>query len=202
MDASTVSLLVLFVISAVPFAPTELALIGLGVAAAEQGGSLVPVVLVAAVGCLVCDLVLYATGRRGGAWALRRVRARPGPAASLRWLTDRIERNPVPVLVIARWLPAGGTAGALLAGSLRWPRTVFVTASAIGVTLWSAYAVALGYLGGRIVEEPLVSLVVSLGVAVALASVAGAAFRLRTGHDLVHASGTAGGAALHPAEQA
>ncbi|WP_199429942.1 DedA family protein [Qaidamihabitans albus] len=202
MDVSTVSLLALFGIAVVPLLPTEVALIGLGVAAAARGDSLLPVILVAAAGCLISDHVLYTLGRHGGASALDRVRRRSSVDAGVRWLLRHLERRPVSVLVIARWLPSGGTAGALLAGSLRRPQIGFLVASSVGVLLWSTYAAALGYLGGQFVREPGISLLVSLGVAALLALVVAALVRNRTGQDLRHASGTAGGAALHPAEPA
>ncbi|PXY31253.1 DedA family protein [Prauserella muralis] len=203
MDVSTVSLLALFAISVVPLAPTELTLIGMGMLAAQQGGSLAPVILVATAGCLLCDAGLYLLGRYGGgSWVLDRVRRRPSAEATLGWLTRHARRRPVAVLVVSRWLPAGGTAGSLLVGSLRWPRSVFAVASAIGVTLWVTYAVLLGYLGGELVQQPFVSLGASLAVAALLAAVAAAVLRRHSGHDLRYASGTAGGPAVHPAEPA
>jgi membrane protein DedA with SNARE-associated domain len=75
------------------------------------------------------------------------------------------------VLVVARWLPSGGTVGALLAGSLRWPMAEFVTASAVGVTLWTSYVAFLGYAGGQIITEPGISMLLSLGIALILGSV-------------------------------
>ncbi|TKG69964.1 DedA family protein [Prauserella endophytica] len=202
MDVSTLSLLALFVIAAVPLAPTEVTLIGMGVVAAAKDGPIAPTILVASAGCLLCDYLLYVTGRRGGSRALARVRRRRSADTTIRWLTARLERRPVAVLVIARWLPAGGTAGSLLAGSLRWPRAAFLTASVIGVILWSTYAVLLGYLGGSMVDESLMSLLLSLAVAAVLTALVAAVWRRRTGHHLDYARGTSGGTAVHPAEQA
>ncbi|MBK1785038.1 DedA family protein [Prauserella cavernicola] len=202
MDVSTLSLLALFLIAAVPLAPTEVTLVGMGVVAATTDGPVAPIILVASAGCLLCDYLLYVVGRRGGPLALDRVRRRRAGDATVRWLSRHLDRRPVAVLVIARWLPAGGTAGSLLAGSLRWPRSVFVVASVIGVTLWSTYAVLLGYLGGAVVEESALGLLLSLGVAVVLAVTVASVWRRRSGHDLEHARGTSGGTAVHPAEQA
>ncbi|MEU6645102.1 DedA family protein [Saccharomonospora sp. NPDC046836] len=202
MDVSTVSLLVLFVIAVVPLAPTEVTLVGMGVVAAAQDGPLTPIILVASAGCLLSDYLLYLAGRRGGPRALQRLRRRPNADATLRWLTRRVERRPATALVIARWLPAGGTGGSLLAGSLRWPLPMFLMASAIGVTLWSAYATLLGYLGGTFVQEPFVSLGLSLAIAVVLATTVAVLFRRRTGHDLGYASRTSGGTAVHPPKPA
>ncbi|NIJ10002.1 membrane protein DedA with SNARE-associated domain [Saccharomonospora amisosensis] len=168
MDASTVSLLLLFGVAAVPFVPTEVALIGMGVAAAERDISLAPAVVVAVAGCLLCDYALYEVGRRAGTTVLARLSGRARVRVGVRWIEQHAGRRPMAVLVVARWLPAGGTVGSLLAGSLRWPRSVFLPASAIGVTLWSTYTATLGYLGGRLFTEPLLSFAASSLVALLL----------------------------------
>ncbi|OQO93242.1 hypothetical protein B1813_12360 [Saccharomonospora piscinae] len=166
------SLLLLFAVAVVPLVPTEVVLIGMGVAAADGGRSLVPVVAVAAVGCLISDYLLYTLGRRGGARLLDRLRSRAAAEQTAQWITRHLERHGLPALVAARWLPAGGTVGSLLAGTLRWPRGRFVAASAIGVTLWCTYAGLLGYAGGTALRrsDPASTLVVLLA---ALACVAG-----------------------------
>jgi membrane protein DedA with SNARE-associated domain len=161
----------LFVVSLVPLLPTEVTILGMGIAAAQGGTSLALVIAVASAGCLVSDQALYALGRFGGRAALNRLTRRPKVAAGIGWLDGHLQRHPRPALVIARWLPSGGTVGALLAGSLRWPMAEFLPASAIGVTLWTSYVAFLGYAGGRIVTEPGISLLLSLGVALVLGSV-------------------------------
>lgn len=160
----------LFVVALVPLLPTEVTILGMGVAAAQGGTPLALVIAVASAGCLVSDQVLYALGRFGGRAALNRLSRRRKFAAGLVWLDGRLQRHPRPVLVVARWLPSGGTVGALLAGSLRWPMAEFFAASAIGVTLWTSYVAFLGYAGGQIITEPALSLLLSLGVAVLLGS--------------------------------
>jgi len=154
----------------VPLLPTEVTLIGMGVASAQNNTTLVPVVLVAAAGCLASDLVLYAVGRSGGPRMLTKMRRRPKIDAGVGWLDGHLREHPRPVLVVARWLPSGGTVGSLLAGSLRWPMTAFLTASVIGVTLWTSYVALLGYVGGQIAQQPGVSMLFSLGIATLLGS--------------------------------
>lgn len=171
MDGSTAGLLVLFVVALVPLLPTEVTLIGMGIAAAQGGTSLALVIAVASAGCLLSDQVLYALGRSGGRAALERLSRKRRFAAGVGWLDGRLQRHPRPVLVIARWLPSGGTVGALLAGSLRWPMGEFFTASAVGVTLWTSYVAFLGYAGGQLITEPGISMLLSLGVALILGSV-------------------------------
>ncbi|MDT7728615.1 MAG: hypothetical protein QOI21_5191 [Actinomycetota bacterium] len=177
MNGTTAALLVLFVVALVPLLPTEMALIGMGVAAAQNETALLPVIAVAAAGCLVSDLALYALGRAGGPRMLSKLRRRPSIDAGLGWLDEHLGRHPRPALVVARWLPSGGTVGALLAGSLRWPIVTFLSASMIGVTLWTSYVALLGYVGGQLVEQTGVSMVLSFGVATLLGT--GIAFALR-----------------------
>lgn len=160
----------LFVVSLVPVLPTEAVLIGMGIAAAQGGTPLAAVIAVAATGCLISDQALYALGRYGGSRVLERISHRRKLAAGLDWLNGRLQQHPRPVLVVARWLPSGGTIGALLAGSLRWPMGEFFTASAMGVTLWTSYVGLLGYAGGQLITEPGISLLLSLGVALILGS--------------------------------
>jgi membrane protein DedA with SNARE-associated domain len=181
VDVYTAGMLALFVIALVPLLPTEVALIGMGVAAAQQEWSLVPVVLVAAVGCLLSDQFLYTLARRGGPSVVDRLGNRRGVGAGLDWLTRQSESHARPMLIVARWLPSGGTVAALLAGSLRWPPRTFLTASAIGVTLWSGYTALLGYLGGQLVQEPGLSLLLSFGVALLLGTGISLAVRARIG---------------------
>lgn len=158
----------LFVVSLVPLLPTEVTILGMGIAAAQGGTPLALVISVATVGCLVSDQALYALGRFGGARVLERLGRRGKMAAGLAWLDGRLQRHPRPILVVARWLPSGGTVGALLAGSLRWPMGEFFTASAIGVTLWTSYVAFLGYAGGELITDPGVSMLLSFGVATLL----------------------------------
>ena len=171
VNGSTAGLLVLFVVALVPLLPTEVTILGMGVAAAQGGTSLALVIAVASAGCVLSDQALYALGRFGGRAVLTRLSRRRRFAAGIGWLDGKLQRHPRPVLVIARWLPSGGTVGALLAGPLRWSMGEFFTASAVGVTLWTSYVAFLGYAGGTIITEPVFSVLLSLGMAVILGSV-------------------------------
>jgi len=168
MNATTAGLVLLFVVSLVPLLPTEVTLLGMGIAAAQHGTPLAVVIAVASAGCLLSDQALYALGRFGGARVLSRLTRRRKLAAGLEWLDGRLQRHPRPVLVVARWLPSGGTVGALLAGSLKWRFSEFLTASAVGATLWVSYVAFLGYAGGQLVSEPGFSMLLSLSVALLL----------------------------------
>jgi membrane protein DedA with SNARE-associated domain len=165
------ALITLFVVSLIPLAPTEPVLVGMGVLAASGRLSLPAVIITAAVACSMSDHLLYFFGRFAGARSLDKLHNRPSVMAANEWLTRHITKWGAPVLVVGRWLPAGGTIGALLTGTLRWKLARFTPASVIGSLLWSAYAALVGYFGGAITGQPVTGLLLSLGVAALLALV-------------------------------
>ena len=154
----------LFVAALVPLVPTEPVLVGMGVLAATGAVPLPVVILVATVACSISDHLLYAFGRLAGAQALARL-GRPSMLAATDWLSRHITRWGAPILVVGRWLPAGGTIGAVLTGTLRWRLSRFTPASIVGSGLWSTYVACSGYFGGELTGQPLAGLVVSLAIA-------------------------------------
>lgn len=162
------ALITLFVVGLVPLAPTEPVLVGMGVFAATGRLPLAAVIATAALACSLSDHLLYFVGRLGGASALRRLVTRPSVRAAHEWLTVRVVRWGAPVLVVGRWLPAGGTIGALLTGTMRWRLARFTPASVVGSTLWSTYVALIGFFGGTLTGQSFVGLVVSLGIAAVL----------------------------------
>ncbi|WP_106185920.1 DedA family protein [Umezawaea tangerina] len=173
MDAATASLLVLFLVAVVPLAPTEAVLIGYGVLAASGELPLVWVIVVAAVGCTLADFVNFGIGRGLGMRALRRFNRSSGSRAVVSWTAGQLADRGESILVAIRFVPGGGIIGALLAGSLRWPRRRFLPVAVVGATLWSAYAALLGYVGGQVVTEPVLAMLISLGVALLVSVPAG-----------------------------
>ena len=168
MSSSATELITLFVVALVPLLPTEPVLVGMGVLAAASHGrlSLVAVIVVAAIGCSISDHLLYFLGRFVGVRALDWLAGkRPAVAAASDWLSHHVTRWGAPILVVGRWLPAGGTIGAVLTGTLRWRLVRFTPASVIGSTLWSTYVALLGYLGGALTGQAITGFLVSLGVA-------------------------------------
>lgn len=180
MSITDATLLTMFVVAFVPLAPTEPVLASLGVLLATehaQSGTVLEVIAVAAVGCCLSDHLLYGFGRFTGGRILDRLRRRPAPAAAIDWLNRNSRRWGVPVLIVGRWLPAGGTVGAILAGALRWPLRRFTPCSMIGSTLWSCYVVAIGFMGGTVAGQPLAGIALSLAVALLLGTASGQLLR-------------------------
>lgn len=160
------ALIAAFVVAVLPIAPTEPTLVGLGALAAVLHVSPIALIVVAGLGCSVSDHLLYAAGRWGGARVLGWLSRGRATGRATAWLIDRAERWGVPVFVAARWLPAGGSAGSVLAGSLCWRLRRFTPTSLTGSLLWACYATMLGYLGSAFTGNPLAGLGISLIVAV------------------------------------
>jgi membrane-associated protein len=168
VNLTDLSLLTMFVVAVVPLVPTEAVLTSLAVLTATSHGDPVSLLVVSTLGCCASDHILYGFGRFGGARVLDRVSRRPSATAVVGWVSRNINRWGIPILIAGRWLPGGGTIGAVLAGTLRWRLARFSPTSLIGSTLWSGYVILLGYLGGTVAGDPVTGMIVSLGVAALL----------------------------------
>lgn len=177
--STAASLLVLFLVAVVPLAPTEAVLIGAGVLAAAGEVPLYLVVLIAAVGCLASDLINFGAGRRLGMKALAKVNRNSRARAMVVWTADQLAARGETVLIAARFLPAGGIVGALLTGALRWPLRRFLPVAAAGSALWSLYPATVGYVGGQLVEEVWLAMLLSVGAATVISIPIGMAIRAR-----------------------
>lgn len=171
------ALVVLFFVAVVPLAPTEAVLIGCGVLAASGELPLTAVILVAALGCTLSDLVNFSIGRSAGMRAPAKLSRRLGPRAVVEWTAARLATRGESILVAVRFVPGGGLVGALLAGALRWPVRRFAPIALVGAALWSAYTAVLGYFGGQVFTDPLVATLVSFAVATLISVPIGMAVR-------------------------
>jgi membrane protein DedA with SNARE-associated domain len=78
------------------------------------------------------------------------------------------------------------------AGTLRYPLRRFVAAEALGAASWAAFQTAIGYFGPRLFDSTLTALLVSLGIAFAIAGLIELVDRLRRSARARAASGSAG----------
>jgi membrane-associated protein len=158
-----------------PLVPGEAAVLAGAALAARGDLALAGVFAATAAGAFAGDLTGYGAGRLlGGRLAHRR---RPA-----RWLARArgwLDRRGARVLVVARFVPGGRTAGALAAGVLRVPPRRFAGCVALGAVLWTAYLGGVGYAGGRLVDVPPLLLAGALTVAVTLAGLLAARLRAR-----------------------
>ena len=90
------------------------------------------------------------------------------------------ERGPY-LSMIARFIPGGRTVTMFTAGFVKtfaWRR--FIVFDAIACLIWGAYAVLLGYFGGRTFEEePWKGLLLAFGIAIVVTAVVEAVRHLR-----------------------
>ncbi len=179
MSTAAASLVVLFLVAVVPLAPTEAVLIGAGVLAASGEVPLYLVIAVAAAGCLASDMINFTAGRRMGMKALDKVNKNAKARAMVVWTADQLAVRGETILVVSRFLPAGGIVGAMLAGALKWPLRRFLPVAAIGSVVWSLYPATVGYIGGQIIDDAWLAMLLSLGVAMLISVPIGMVWRAR-----------------------
>jgi membrane-associated protein len=176
----------------VPVFPGESGVVAAAVLAAD-GELVVWVVLLAAfAGAFVGDLVMYGIGRWAGTRLVRRYASEGERAERVRWARGLLERRGVSLIVAAQFIPGGRNVVMFSAGTLHFPLRRFVAAEALGAGLWAAFQTAIGYFGGRIFDSTLTSLLVSLGIAFAVAGLIELVDRIRRSARARAASGSAG----------
>jgi membrane-associated protein len=153
-----------------PPLPSESILVtAMGLAAADQLG-LAGVCAAAFAGAVAGDLLAYAVGHA----LSKRLPEDAGPRrlrAALGWARAR-ERAWGPALIVGgRFIPGGTTAVGLTSGALGYPLRSFTLLAGLGESIWTAYGVALAYIGPAVLPgggwAP-------VAIAVALALAAGA----------------------------
>jgi len=153
-----------------PMIPSEAAVLAAGVFAHSGTPSLLLVVVATAVGVFVGDHLAYGLSRSvlGPRLISRSKRVSRAVAAAGR----RLDRRTTSLIVISRFLPGGRVTMNLACGTARLPLSRFSPASAIAAVAWAAYTAGLGFLGGAaFVENPLLGLVVGLGLSVAFGGI-------------------------------
>ena len=150
-----------------PALPSETAAIVCGIQAARGKLSLDLVLLCAALGAFLGDNTSYAVGRWLGGPVQRRFFTGEKARSRIERARHFLETRGSYVLVIARFIPGGRTFTTFTAGlvKLPWVRD-FVPYIALAAILWSAYAVLLGYLGGRTFRnQPIYAVLLAFGIA-------------------------------------
>jgi len=148
-----------------PFMPSESTVIAVAVVAAGTGRPApVALILVAAAGAYLGDLLAYAIGRRGTrAVAARLDRGRRSRALHA-WVYRLLHSRGGLLIVFARYVPGGRSTTAFAAGIVGYPPVRFRWYTAAGVLLWSGEAVLLGYAGGAVfASRPLLALAAGWG---------------------------------------
>jgi membrane protein DedA with SNARE-associated domain/rhodanese-related sulfurtransferase len=137
----------------VPAYPT---LIVTGALASRGGFSLPALLATAVVASLIADLGWYLVGRRVGGPVLRTLcKISLSPDSCVRQTESIFTRWGAQSLMVAKFIPGFASVATAMAGVLRISIWRFIPADAIGATLWSGVAIALGYIFRNAIDDVL-----------------------------------------------
>lgn len=149
--------------------PGEVAVTATGALAAATGSPpLVAVVIVAAVAAFCGDALCYGIGRVAGVDRWRWMR-HPRVRSAFAWAGTRLAQGTATVVFTARFIPFARLAVNLTAGATRVPPGRYVVAVAVAATAWAVYQAVIGAaIGTLLPDNPIVAVIASIVVAIAL----------------------------------
>jgi len=153
-----------------PVVPAEAVVVSAAVLASAGHLNLMVVAAATTTGAVLGDHVAYGVGRRFAVLPLNRMLRRARVQRAFVRALGGLMRHSLGTLVAARFVPFGRTAASATAGYLRYPRRRFLLGTTLGALAWTAYCLALGRLGGVLVDGPVLQralAAVLVGVAVA-----------------------------------
>ena len=156
--------------------PGEAAVTAFGALAVSQGRPLLwTVIVIAAIGAVCGDALCYLVGRTIGLERWRWMR-RPRVRAAFAWAEVRLRRRAALVLFTARFIPFARLAVNLTAGATRIPAPRYLAVAAVAALAWASYqaligAVVAAFLPGGPVAAVVVSVVLAVGLGLAIDAV-------------------------------
>lgn len=144
----------------VPMLPGETTLSAAAVLAAVGVLDIRLVILAGALGAIAGDSAAYWIGRVGRG-PVQRALVRAAGAERLGWAEGVFRRRGVLFIVFGRYVPAGRVVVNLTAGRLIGYRR-FLPASALAGVMWSAQESLIAYFIGKVIDQPLIALIVAL----------------------------------------
>jgi membrane-associated protein len=177
VSGSDWSYLVVFVIAMLdaffPIVPSEATAIAAGVVAGTGGLRVELVILAAALGAIVGDNISFAGGHFLGERLNRRFFQGEKAKKRVEWARKLLQERGGYLIVVARFIPGGRTVVTFTAGfvdGMPWHR--FIRFDVLAGAIWGAYAVLLGYFGGRTFEEePWKGLLLAFAIALVVTGV-------------------------------
>jgi membrane protein DedA with SNARE-associated domain len=155
-----------------PILPSESLVVAAGALSASGRLNVALVGVAAAAGALLGDNIAFGCGRLLDTRLRRWLEGTPRRRERLEWAEHQHDRRGGTIIVGSRFIPGGRTATMIAAGLLEMPWRRFVAFDLAAAVIWALYGTSIGYFGGTAFEdEP----VVGVGLALALAVVAGAA---------------------------
>lgn len=171
--SSPFALLVVFAVCMLdaffPPVPSDIVLVAaVAVAVSGSPALLVPIILVAAVGAIIGDNIVYQLGRRLGTTRFRWMRSRPMRAA-IASAEHQLLARPASLIITGRYIPVGRIAVNLTAGSVGVPRRRFIPLSIVAGVSWSIYMFVVAVVASSWIQDnPLLAAVVAAVFAVVL----------------------------------
>jgi membrane-associated protein len=185
VSGSNWSYLIVFAIAAIdaffPVVPSEATAIAAGVVAGTGGLHVELVILAAAGGALLGDNVTFFGGHFLGERLDRRFFQGEKAKKRVTWARRTLDERGPYLIVVARFIPGGRTVTMFTAGFVEtFPWRRFIVFDLIACAIWGAYAVLLGYFGGKTFEEePWKGLLLAFAIALAVTAVVEAYRHLR-----------------------
>lgn len=147
-----------------PPVPSESIVIAAGVLiVAGQGPHLGWLILAAAAGAFIGDMIAFTIGRF---LPVERIPLLRGPkvARAMMWAEQALAERATVYIMSARFIPVGRVAVNITAGAVGFRRKFFIVIAACAAVCWALYSVALGLVAGTLLaKHPLLGVV--LGVA-------------------------------------
>jgi len=155
-----------------PLLPGETIVVTGGVLATSGDLNLALVFLAAATGAFAGDSACYWIGRKFGSRAAERFLRGERGRRALAWAQNALKQRGRTLIAVARFVPGGRTAVALTAGTTEFRWRTYALADIVGVSIWSAYNVGLGAVGGTAFEhQTWKGLLLAFGLATATAGI-------------------------------
>ncbi|MDN6199506.1 DedA family protein [Corynebacterium flavescens] len=150
-----------------PVLPSEIPLNMVGAWSGSQGIPHVPTMFfVAVVAAIMGDNLCFLLGTRLMG-LVNRVQKGSRAYEGLAWVKRNMRRGGGAAIIIARFIPSARLFMTILLGSMRYPWPLFFFFDAIGVAIWAAQALAIGYVGGMAFSDsPALAMVISIIAAV------------------------------------
>ena len=171
--SSPFALLVVFAVCMLdaffPPVPSDIVLVAaVAVAVGSSPALLVPLIVVAALGAMIGDNIVFELGRRIGTTRYRWMRSRPMRAA-IASAEHQLLARPASLIITGRYIPVGRIAVNLTAGSVGLPRRTFVPLSIVAGASWSLYMFAVALIASAWIQDnPLLSALIAAASAVLL----------------------------------
>ena len=171
--SSPFALLVVFAVCMLdaffPPVPSDIVLVAaVAVAVGSSPALLVPLIVVAALGAMIGDNIVFELGRRIGTTRYRWMRSRPMRAA-VASAEHQLLARPASLIITGRYIPVGRIAVNLTAGSVGLPRRTFVPLSIVAGASWSLYMFAVALIASAWIQDnPLLSALIAAASAVLL----------------------------------